>query len=76
MSDTPEETLKILEQLGVKSGNWQEMAERLVSLDGVTNQGEHLLKLKEILEGIAAADQKRLAALKEQLARVKFGGGS
>ena len=76
MSDTPEETLKILEQLGVKSGNWQEMAERLVSLDGVTNQGEHLLKLKEILEGIAAADQKRLAAMKEQLARVKFGGGS
>jgi len=60
----------------VKSGNWQEMTERLVSLDGVTNQGEHLLKLKEILEGVAAADQKRLAALKEQLARIKFGGGA
>ena len=76
MSQTPEETRRILEQLGVKSGNWQEMAERLVSLDGVTNQGEHLLKLKAILESIAAADQKRLAALKEQLARVKFGGGA
>jgi len=67
---------KILEELGVKEGDWQSLAGGLTSLDGVMGQGENLIKLRNILEGIVAADQKKLAALREQASRLKYGGGA
>ena len=77
MSDvTLEEAQKILEDLGVKGGDWLELEQKLTAIPGIAAQGKNLVRLRNFLESIAAADQKRLASLKEQLARLRYGGGA
>lgn len=70
-----EDDKKDLEQQGVTPGSWTEIPDRI--LPGATmGQIEALTKLRELLEEMKAKDQKTIAQLREQLARIRHGGGS
>ena len=73
---SPDEARKKLEALGVRGGSWGETQGQVVRLPALSHQHEQLMKLLDFLEGAVAADHKRLAALRAQLARLKFGGGA
>lgn len=73
---TPEEVLEAVKQMGAKLGEWQEVEEKEAVPPMMNRQVEALLKLRAILEGMAEQDAKRLASLREQLARLQYGGGS
>lgn len=66
----------ILEEAGVTPGEWGETQEHVAGIEAVSRQRENLLKLKGVLEKALVEDQKRLADLREQLIRLKHGGGS
>jgi len=73
---TPEELQTLLNELGVESGEWQERDSCRVTPELVLRQRQKLERLRELLGGLVEQDQKSLAALKEQLARLQYGGGS
>jgi hypothetical protein len=63
-----------LKQQGLKPGDWTEVQQKL--LPGATaGQVEALLKLRAVLEELVAKDQKTVAGLREQVARLRHGGG-
>jgi len=63
-----------LKQQGLKPGDWTEVSQKL--LPGATaGQVEALLKLRAVLEELVAKDQKTVAQLREQVARLRHGGG-
>lgn len=71
------ELQKILEKMGVKNpGQWGESPERTVRLPMVDRQKEALLKLRGVLEGIVEKDRQTVIQLREQINRLKYGGGS
>ena len=76
MTNLPPEVQALMDKLGVASGNWKDTPEHLTDIGSVQKQTNTLLKLRDVLVQVQAADQKRLADLKEQLVRLRHGGGS
>lgn len=69
-----EDLKKDLKQLGINPGDWTEIPDK--TLPGATvSQVASLTKLRDVLEDLAAQDQKTVAKLREQLARLRHGGG-
>jgi hypothetical protein len=73
---TPEELQALMERLGVNLGGWNDVEEKDAVPPMVTRQLEALVKLRAMLQGMAENDAKRVTALREQLARLEYGGGS
>lgn len=69
---TPEE---IMAELGA-AGTWGPVDEHTVPSGIVDRQRDALIRLRELLEGVVAQDHQRVAKAREQLAKLKFGGGS
>ena len=76
MTTLPPDIQELLGKLGVDPGKWGETPDHLTNLGTVQRQMESLLKLRGVLEQVQGMDQRRLADLKEQLIRMKHGGGS
>jgi len=80
MSDAPaqdfQEVQDLLKKLGLGPGAWGTNPERTVNLPVVENQKESLLKLKGLLEGVVESDRQTVVQLREQLNRLRHGGGS
>lgn len=75
---TPDELKAKLRELGVDPENptWtKSKAVDLGKLPLVQKQREGLAKVAELLEAQVATDETQIAALREQLARTKRGGG-
>jgi len=72
---TIEELKALLDELGIEPGKWDEKEARRVMPAMVGDQREKLLHLRDLFQGLVEQDEKSLVALKEQLARLKFGGG-
>lgn len=66
----------LLKRLGLDSKKWGEMPEREVQLPAVENQKRSLLKLRDLLGGVVESDRKTVVQLREQVNRLRFGGGS
>ena len=73
MSEIPQELQDLLQKA---NGQWSELPERLVSLGTVEGQKESLIKLRGVLEQIAENDRQTVVRLREQLNRLRYGGGS
>ena len=72
---TPEQAKEVLSQLGVKQGEWGETEERFGVPLLMSNQADALLRIRDMLQKMAEDDAKKVAALREQLARLQHGGG-
>jgi len=59
-----------------EEGKWKEVGGQSHTPKIVKDQRSALLRLKQILEGEVLAHQKKLAIVREQLHRMKHGGGS
>lgn len=59
-----------------EKGQWGEAGDRVVTLSFLKQQVEALLKLREILEGEVDKQKGDLRIVREQLHRMKHGGGS
>jgi len=55
---------------------WQEVGGQMVVPAVVNSQREALLRLKSLIESMIAKEQQNLAIVREQLHRMKHGGGS
>ena len=55
---------------------WQEVGGQMVRPTIVDQQREALLKLRALLEAEIAKEQKNVAIVREQLHRMRHGGGS
>jgi hypothetical protein len=73
--DDMEKIESFLKQLGVPSGEWNPAGGNPVHFPFVKSQLETLMKLKEYMSGLAAADTQTVARLREQLTRLQRGGG-
>lgn len=71
---TPE-MLEMLKQLEGNLNKWSDSPEHLTDLGIVSRQRDNLVRLKGVLEAFQSQDEKRLAELREQLIRMKHGGG-
>jgi hypothetical protein len=58
------------------AGKWRKVDEHTIRPEAADKAQDALLKLKEIVEGMIQTEQNNLAALREQLYRVKHGGGA
>jgi chromosome condensin MukBEF ATPase and DNA-binding subunit MukB len=79
MSGKPEsvdDLLKRLQDLGVQPDQWREVESRSVQPDVVGRSVTVLTQLRDFLEKMLAQDQAQIASLREQLHRLKHGGGS
>jgi len=65
-----------LEELGITPGEWKQSEEKTVLPKSLSSQGHSLANLKQILEGMVEADQRKVVELKKQLALLKHGGGT
>ena len=72
----PPEMAELLGSLGAKLGQWGQTTEHVTDLGIISHQRDTLLKLRGVLEDVASDHQKRLMGLREQLIRLKHGGGS
>ena len=71
-----QEIQDLLKRLGLDSKQWGEMPEREVQLPAVDNQKKALIKLQGLLEGVVESDRQTVLQLREQLNRLRYGGGS
>lgn len=55
---------------------WREMGGKTVVPEHVRRTQNALLKLKALIEQMVASDESQVAAVREQLHRMKHGGGS
>lgn len=55
---------------------WQEVGGRRVQPGLVAQQCEALFRLKKVLEEVIDREKKNVAVVREQLHRMKYGGGS
>ena len=77
MSDEPTLDIQdILKNAGLEEGQWGELPERTIRLPSVDNQKVALLKLKTLLEQVAENDRQTVLQLREQVNRLRYGGGS
>jgi len=76
MSEMPQELQDLLTRAGLGNGQWGELPERLVSLGTVEDQKNALLKLQGLLEQVVENDRRTVVRLKEQVNRLRYGGGS
>ena len=75
---TPDELKAKLRELGIDPENpvWtKSRTVDLASLPVIQKQREGLAKVADLLEMQVASDEAQIAALQEQLARAKRGGG-
>ena len=71
-----QEVLEKLRAAGVETGQWEEQPEKLVTSRLLTGQIGNLQKLKALLEQLVESDRKRIRVMREQMVRLKHGGGS
>ena len=76
MNKLPPDIEQILTDLGLSPGEWGTIPEHTTGLGALDRQKMTLLKLKAVLEQVVNADQQRVAALREQLVRLRHGGGA
>jgi hypothetical protein len=72
----PKELQDLFIKSGLSEGRWADVEEHSVQPPLVTHQAEALIKLRAFLESLVAQDQATVAQLKEQIVRLKHGGGS
>jgi hypothetical protein len=71
-----EEKLKALKAAGVDPGKWGNVEAHSAKVPQVNEIAEGLKKLRDMLEGVAEADRKKILELKLQATRMARGGGS
>ena len=77
MSDQiPKELDDLLKRFGLDPGQWGETPEKTATSPFANQQQKMLLKLRNLLEGLAEKDRRSVAALREQIIRLEHGGGS
>ena len=72
----PEDLKALFDKLSAEVGEWEERDACSVTPELVVSQREKLERLRDLLGGLVGQDQKSLAALREQLVRLQYGGGS
>lgn len=72
---TPEDLSEQLKTAGIDEGSWQDVEGKRVVPPYVGRQREILLTLRGLAEDNIARDQKKLAVLRQQLHRIRHGGG-
>ncbi len=70
-----EDMQEMLRQLGVDPGTWEEIPEGYTDL-GMSESRKKLEQLRNLLTGALEDDQQKLQSLREQVARIRHGGGS
>jgi hypothetical protein len=73
---TVDEAMALLKRLGIKIGEWGETEEKTGVPPVLNNQVKAFLQVRSLLQNMMETDVKRVAALQEQLLRLKYGGGS
>lgn len=68
--------METLKRLGIDTSTWAETPGGAVQPQMVQGQAATLKKVKAMLEQMLEQDNSKVAELREQLARLKFGGGS
>ncbi len=78
MSDakTPEEIIEELKTLGLDTSQWKDVDQKKVPPIMMDQQKETLIQLRDILQQALDKDQAQLRQLREQVARLKHGGGA
>jgi len=72
---SPEDLVKALEEMGIDPDRWVNVEEKMVKPIALEQQTKLLVQLKGMFEGIVEQDRKKVLSLKEQVERLKHGGG-
>lgn len=72
---SPEKLVEELKKAGVNPDNWVDVEEKMVKPVALDEQRRLLVKMRDLFEGIAEQDRKKVLELKEQVERLKHGGG-
>lgn len=73
---TPEEFERFCAEKGLPKGQWTAMGNEPFEPSAVGAQRELLTQLRDTLQASVQADQDEVVRLKQQLQRLKHGGGS
>lgn len=73
---TPEQFAEFCKARGVEPGQWRQMGNKPFEPSFVGAQKELLTKLRDSLGQAVEADRREVLRLKQQLQRLKHGGGS
>jgi len=72
---TPEQLLKDLKKMGIDPSKWVQIEDKFVKPVAIEKQQQLLIQMRGLLEDVMEQDKKKVLALKEQVARLKHGGG-
>jgi len=72
---SPEKLVEELKKAGINPDNWVDVEEKMVKPVALDEQRRLLVKMRDLFEGIAEQDRKKVLELKEQVERLKHGGG-
>lgn len=72
---SPEDLIKELKKIGIDPDRWVNVEEKMVKPIALEQQTKLLVQLKGMFEGIVEQDRKKVLSLKEQVERLKHGGG-
>ena len=72
---TPEQLVEELKKAGVDPERWVNVEEKMVKPVALEEQRRLLTKMRDMFEGIVEQDRKKVLTLKEQVERLKHGGG-
>jgi len=72
---TPEQLVEELKNAGVDPERWVDVEEKMVKPVALDEQRRLLTKMRDMFEGIVEQDRKKVLTLKEQVERLKHGGG-
>ena len=72
---TPEQLVEELKNAGVDPERWVDVEEKMVKPVALDEQRRLLTKMRDMFEGIVEQDRKKVLTLKEQVERLKQGGG-
>jgi len=72
---SPEDLIKELKKIGIDPDRWVNVEEKMVKPIALEHQTKLLVQLKGMFEGIVEQDRKKILSLKEQVERLKHGGG-
>lgn len=72
---SPEQLIEELKKAGVDPQRWVNVEEKMVKPVALDEQCRLLTKLKDMFENIMEQDRKKVLTLKEQVERLKHGGG-
>lgn len=73
--ENPDQLIEELKKAGIDPNRWVDREDNYVKPMALDEQRKLLTQMRDLLEGIVDQDRKKVLALKEQVARLKHGGG-